>query len=130
MALRILTVPATAALLAFFGLLPASAVLTHIEAALLPADVQPIVPLDTSFAAPGSFDRAARLRVLKVYAKMVFMLFPVALAGITVLRLAAVIGRERLALLYTRGGRIWNLWRFSAVGVLSRGISFIGREGV
>ncbi|KAJ6517622.1 hypothetical protein DFH09DRAFT_1332328 [Mycena vulgaris] len=48
----------TAALLALFVLLPASAALTRIEAPLLPADMQPIVPFDRA-ALPGSIDLTA-----------------------------------------------------------------------
>jgi hypothetical protein len=73
-----LAVPTTAALLAFFIFLPASATLTHVEAVLLPMDMQLIVPFDTPFAAPRllshmlftaawrSFNRPACLRVLNV----------------------------------------------------------------
>ncbi|KAJ7462552.1 hypothetical protein FB451DRAFT_1562491 [Mycena latifolia] len=111
---RILIVPVTVAAFALFILLPASATLTRIEAALLPADVQPIVPFDRSFAAPGrsntalfvaawrSFDRSARLRVLKVYAKTVFAQFAIVLVGITVMTAEVyLIGGEGFALLYT-----------------------------
>ncbi|KAJ7877952.1 hypothetical protein B0H14DRAFT_2712134 [Mycena olivaceomarginata] len=120
LALRILAVPASAALLAFFVLLPASATLTRIEASLLPADVHPIVPFDSSFAfsvsepelrlskralfvaAWRSFDRSARLRVLKVYAKMVFVQTTVAFLGVAVMAAEIyVIGGERLAIFYT-----------------------------
>ncbi|KAJ7878716.1 hypothetical protein B0H13DRAFT_2346398 [Mycena leptocephala] len=97
MALHILAIPATAALLAFFVLLPASATLARIEAVLLAVDMQPIVPFDTSFAAPGllsrmlftaawrSINRPARLRVLKVYTKMVRAQFVVMLLGMTLM---------------------------------------------
>ncbi|KAJ7723713.1 hypothetical protein B0H14DRAFT_3622188 [Mycena olivaceomarginata] len=119
LALRILAVPASAALLAFF-VLPASATLTRIEASLLPADVHPIVPFNSSFAfsvsepelrlskralfvaAWRSFDRSARLRVLKVYAKMVFVQTTVAFLGVAVMAAEIyVIGGERLAIFYT-----------------------------
>ncbi|KAJ7688794.1 hypothetical protein B0H14DRAFT_3051754 [Mycena olivaceomarginata] len=107
LALRILAVPASAALLAFF-------------ASLLPADVHPIVPFDSSFAfsisepelrlskralfvaAWRSFDRSACLRVLKVYAKMVFVQTTVAFLGVAVMAAEIyVIGGERLAIFYT-----------------------------
>ncbi|KAJ6570619.1 hypothetical protein DFH09DRAFT_1313218 [Mycena vulgaris] len=59
LALRLLAIPLTAALLALFAFLHASATLTRIETALLPADMQPIVPFDR--AAPvGSIDLTAR----------------------------------------------------------------------
>jgi hypothetical protein len=118
LALRVLAVPLTAALLALFVLLPASAALTRIEASLLPADVHPIVPFDRSFdadsaAAPRSnkalftaawrsFDRSARRRVLKVYAKLVFVQVLVATAGVALMAAEMYfIGGERLMIFYT-----------------------------
>ncbi|KAJ7916364.1 hypothetical protein B0H13DRAFT_1710864 [Mycena leptocephala] len=114
MALRLLAVAATAALLALFVLLPASGTLTRVEASLLPADMQPIVSFDSSFAAPGlssralfvaawrSFDRAAHLRVLKVYARLVGAQFVLALLGMTLLAAeVVVIGGERLVIFYS-----------------------------
>ncbi|KAJ7110568.1 hypothetical protein C8R44DRAFT_800238 [Mycena epipterygia] len=120
MALRILAVPASAALFALLVLLPASATLTRIETALLPADMQTIVPFDRAalvgdidlttrggsralFAAAWrSFDRAARLRLVKLYAKMVFAQIVVAVVGLHVMAVEVyVIGGERLAILVT-----------------------------
>ncbi|KAJ7454023.1 hypothetical protein B0H11DRAFT_2070033 [Mycena galericulata] len=119
-ALRILAVPLTAALLALFVLLPAAATLTRIEAALLPADAQPLVPFDRAalvgdldlsargaaralFAAAWrSFDRSARTRVLKVYAKMLGAQVVVSLLGLGIMATEVyVIGGERLAVFYT-----------------------------
>ncbi|KAJ6580369.1 hypothetical protein DFH09DRAFT_1309702 [Mycena vulgaris] len=57
-ALRLLALLLTAALLVLF-VLPASAALTRIEAPLLPADMQPIVPFDRA-ALAGSIDLTAR----------------------------------------------------------------------
>ncbi|KAJ7507079.1 hypothetical protein B0H11DRAFT_2271607 [Mycena galericulata] len=119
-ALRILAVPLTAALLALFVLLPAAATLTRIEAALLPADAQPLVPFDRAalvgdldlsargaaralFAAAWrSFDRSARTRVLKVYAKMLGAQVVVSFLGLGIMAAEVyVIGGERLAVFYT-----------------------------
>ncbi|KAJ6496898.1 hypothetical protein DFH09DRAFT_1001997 [Mycena vulgaris] len=120
MTLRILAVPATAGIFALFVLLPASVTLTRIEAALLPADMQPIVPFDRAalvgaidltarggpralfVSAWRSFDRAARLRLVKLYAKMVFAQITVAVVGLHIMAAEVyVIGGERLAVLFT-----------------------------
>ncbi|KAJ7271500.1 hypothetical protein C8J57DRAFT_1319150 [Mycena rebaudengoi] len=120
MALRVLAVPVTAALIAFFVVLPASATLTRIEAVLLPADTPPIVAFDRAalvgtidltargssralFAAAWrSFDGAARVRLLKLYAKMVGMQIAVALVGIQIMAVEVyVIGGERLSIFTT-----------------------------
>ncbi|KAJ7260665.1 hypothetical protein C8J57DRAFT_1720019 [Mycena rebaudengoi] len=120
MALRVLAVPVTAALIALFVLLPASATLTRIEAALLPADTPPIVPFDRAdlvgtidltargssralFAAAWrSFDGAARVRLLKLYAKMVGAQIAVALVGIQIMAVEVyIIGGERLSIFTT-----------------------------
>ncbi|KAJ7737125.1 hypothetical protein B0H16DRAFT_1466395 [Mycena metata] len=89
MALRILTVLTTTAVLALFVLLPAAGAHTRVEAALLPDDMAPIVPIEraaiTFVPAWRSFDRAARIRVLKVYAKMVGVQNAVALVGFLVI---------------------------------------------
>jgi type IV secretory pathway TrbL component len=76
--------------------------------------MQPIVSFDSSFAAPGlssralfvaawrSFDRAAHLRVLKVYASMAGAQFVLALLGMTLMAAeVVVIGGERLAIFYS-----------------------------
>ncbi|KAJ7833921.1 hypothetical protein B0H14DRAFT_2799751 [Mycena olivaceomarginata] len=126
LALRVLAVPASAALLAFFVLLPASATLTRIEASLLPADVHPIVPFDSSFAfsvsepelrlskralfvaAWRSFDRSACLR-------MVFVQTTVAFLGVAVMAAEIyVIGGERLAIFYTSTRAQLAYWGLSA----------------
>ncbi|KAJ7779341.1 hypothetical protein DFH07DRAFT_950405 [Mycena maculata] len=120
LALRILAVPATAATLALAVLLPASITLTRIEAALLPADAQPIVPFDRAalvgsidLAARGgatalfaaawrSVDRAVRLRLVKLYAKMVFAQLLLAVLGLQIMAAEVyVIGGERLAIFFT-----------------------------
>ncbi|KAJ7712984.1 hypothetical protein B0H16DRAFT_1436329 [Mycena metata] len=108
LALRVLAVPATAVILALFLLLPAAATRARIEAALLPADILSIVPIDRApaalkfTAAWRAFDRAARLRVLKVYAKMVFSQTVVALVGILIIAAEVyVIGGERLGIFFT-----------------------------
>jgi hypothetical protein len=117
--LRFLAVPATAIFVALMVLLPASVTLTRIEASLLPEDEQTIVPFDkeairgdTDLTVRGgaralfvqawrSFDRPARLRLLKLYAKMVLAQFTVAIVG---LHLAVaelyVLGGERLVVFF------------------------------
>ncbi|KAF7358082.1 hypothetical protein MVEN_00856000 [Mycena venus] len=118
--LRALAVPLAAALIALFVLLPASATLTRIEAALLPADMQPIVAFDRAalvgsidltargssralfVAAWRSFDGAARTRMLKLYAKMVGAQIAVALVGMQIMAAEIyIIGGERLTVFYT-----------------------------
>ncbi|KAJ7688795.1 hypothetical protein B0H14DRAFT_3051755 [Mycena olivaceomarginata] len=110
--LRILAVPLTFAVIALF-------------AALLPADVHTIVPFDGSFAMAGlsskalfvaawrSFDRAAPLRVLKVYAKMLFVQFAVLLIGTAVMTAEVyIIGgdtKSRLTLAYTSARALLEL---------------------
>ncbi|KAJ6450746.1 hypothetical protein C8R45DRAFT_1083828 [Mycena sanguinolenta] len=120
LALRMLAVPLTAALIALFVLLPASAALTRIEAVLLPSDMQPIVTFDRAalvgsidltargssralFAAAWrSFDGAARVRMLKLYAKMLGAQIAVALVGMQIMAAEVyVIGGERLTVLFT-----------------------------
>ncbi|KAJ6517785.1 hypothetical protein DFH09DRAFT_1373536 [Mycena vulgaris] len=120
MTMRILAVPLTAALIALFVLLPASATLTRIEAALLPGDMQPIVAFDRAalvgsidltargsswalfVAAWRSFDGAARVRMLKLYAKMLGAQTAVALVGLQIMAAEVyVIGGERLAIFFT-----------------------------
>ncbi|KAJ7819982.1 hypothetical protein B0H14DRAFT_3736354 [Mycena olivaceomarginata] len=109
LALRVLAVPLTAALIALFVLLPASATLTRIEAALLPADMQPIVAFDraassatstspcaaravlSSSAAWRSFDCAARVRILKLLRE----------DGRSWQQRFTLIGGERLTVLFT-----------------------------
>jgi hypothetical protein len=120
LALRVLAVPTTAALIALFVLLPASATLTRIEAALLPADMQPIVSFDRAalvgsidltargssralfVAAWRSFDGAARVRMLKLYAKMLGAQIAVAFVGRQIMAAEVyVIGGERLTIFFT-----------------------------
>ena len=122
LALRFLAVPATALFVALAVLLPASVTLTRIEALLLPEDEQTVVPFDKAAIAGDldltvrgsskalfvqawrSFDRSARLRLIKLYAKMVLAQFTIAMVG---LHLAVaelyIIGGERLALLFQSG---------------------------
>ncbi|KAJ7859797.1 hypothetical protein B0H14DRAFT_3863955 [Mycena olivaceomarginata] len=120
LALRVLAVPTTAALIALFVLLPASATLTRIEAALLPADLQPIVSFDRAalvgsidltargssralfVAAWRSFDGAARVCMLKLYAKMLGAQIAVAFVGLQIMAAEVyVIGGERLTIFFT-----------------------------
>ncbi|KAJ7230300.1 hypothetical protein GGX14DRAFT_410405 [Mycena pura] len=120
LALRLLAVPAAAALVAFFALLPATVARTRIEAVLLPADAQPVVPFDRAalvgsidLAAPRasralfvaawrSVDRPARVRLLKLYAKMLAAQLAVALVGVQLMAAEVyLIGGERLTVLLT-----------------------------
>jgi len=116
MGLRFLAVPATALFVALAVLMPAAVTLTRIEAVLLADDEQTIVPFDRQaimenvdlsvcggsralfVQAWRSFDRSARLRLMKVYVKMVLAQFTVAVVA---LHLAVaelyLIGPERLA---------------------------------
>ncbi|KAK3114496.1 hypothetical protein LTR53_007137 [Teratosphaeriaceae sp. CCFEE 6253] len=120
--LRVLAVPATALFVALAVLLPASVTLTRIEAMLLPEDEQTIVPFDKAAIAGDldltvrgsskalfvqawrSFDRSARLRLIKLYAKMVLAQFTIAVVGIH-LAIAElyIIGGERLAIFVQSG---------------------------
>lgn len=119
MGLRFLAVPITGVVVAFAVLLPASVTLTRIEAALLPEDVETIVPFDRAAVmgeadlsvrggcravfvqAWRSFDRAARWRLIKVYAKMVLAQATIALIAIH-LAIAElfIIGGDRLGNLF------------------------------
>lgn len=90
-AFALLSIPLTAIFVALAILLPASVTLTRVEAALLPEDQETIVPFDRSVVfgefdvqtrkgrrsifveAWKSFEPAARLRLIKLYAKMFSM---------------------------------------------------------
>lgn len=119
MGLRFLAIPATALFVALAVLLPAAVTLTRIEATLLAEDEQTIVPFDRQAIMEGidpsvrggcralfvqawrSFDRSARLRLIKLYVKMVLAQFTVFLVG---LHLAVaelfLIGPERLSVFF------------------------------
>ncbi|KAJ7147700.1 hypothetical protein C8R43DRAFT_889559 [Mycena crocata] len=120
MTLRILAVLTTAAVVALFVLLPASATLMRIEAALLPADTPTLVPFDRAalvgdidttacgasrklfVAAWRSFDRSARLRLVTLYVKMTLAQIAVGVAGALVMAAEVyLIGGERLTILLT-----------------------------
>ncbi|KAJ7151243.1 hypothetical protein C8R46DRAFT_963179 [Mycena filopes] len=108
LAIRVLAVPITAALLALLVLLPATGARARVEAALLPADTLAVVPVDrapealTLRAAWRAFDRHARIRVLKVYAKLVAAQTFVALVGLAIVAAEVyVIGGERLTVFVT-----------------------------
>lgn len=115
-ALRFLAVPATFLIVALAVLLPAAVTLTRIEALLLPTDRETIVPFDRAailgdidmtkcgsskslfVSAWRSFDRAARLRLIKLYVKMA--LVQVAIVVVAVHLLVAesfLINGEKLA---------------------------------
>lgn len=127
--LKFIAVPATALLVALLILLPASVTLTRIEASLLPDDQDTIVPFDRTFngalspiqlsedgkmergaskslfvEAWRSFDRAARLRLIKLYVKMVMIQIVVVVVGLQVMVAEVyLIGGERLAVLFKAG---------------------------
>ncbi|KAK4991562.1 hypothetical protein LTR50_001756 [Elasticomyces elasticus] len=133
LALKVLAVPATALLVAISVLLPASVTLTRIEASLLPEDEDTIVPFDRTLngALPAaisldengepvpctrkacralfveawrSFDRAARLRLVKFYVKMLMAMLFVAWVGLHVVGLEIfLIGGQKLAVLARAG---------------------------
>lgn len=116
-ALRVLATLGTAVLIGLAVLLPASVTLTRVEAALLPEDMETVVNFDrtlngtTTFAitendinaralfngAWRSFDRPARLRLIKFYAKFLMIQFVVIASGIFwVSTLINVIGVDKL----------------------------------
>merc|ERR1711939_377726 len=114
--LRLLAVPTTALFVALAVLLPASVTLTRLEATLLPEDETPLVPFDREaivsedinpsvrgasralfVQAWRSFDSAARLRLVKLYVKMVMAQVAVAFVGFhVVLAEMYLIGGERI----------------------------------
>ena len=119
MALRVLAVPATYAIVGLAVLLPASVTLTRIEATLLPEGEEAIVPFDKEaiigdidVTAKGharalfvqawrSFDRSARLRLIKLYVKMFFaQLLVIFVAVHLMVAEMYVIGGERLGLFF------------------------------
>ncbi|KAI6789177.1 hypothetical protein KC332_g16740 [Hortaea werneckii] len=114
--LRLLAVPTTALFVALAVLLPASVTLTRLEATLLPEDETTLVPFDREaivsedinpsvrgasralfVQAWRSFDSAARLRLVKLYVKMVMAQLAVAFVGFhVVLAEIYLIGGERI----------------------------------
>ncbi|KAK5175737.1 uncharacterized protein LTR77_000876 [Saxophila tyrrhenica] len=120
--LRFLAVPITYIMVGLAILLPASVTLTRIEASLLPEDQETIVPFDKAamvgdidVSARGgcralfvqawrSFDRSARLRLIKLYAKMI-------MAQVAVLFVAAHL---MVAELYLIGGERIGVFMKSA----------------
>ncbi|GAB7337896.1 hypothetical protein MBLNU457_4286t1 [Dothideomycetes sp. NU457] len=123
-ALRVLATLATAVFIGLAVLLPASVTLTRVEAALLPEDMETIVNFDrtlngtSTFAitetdinaralfngAWRSFDRPARLRLIKFYAKFLMVQIVVIATGIFwVSTLISVIGVDKLAA-FTQAG--------------------------
>ncbi|KAI7151930.1 hypothetical protein KC349_g9256 [Hortaea werneckii] len=114
--LRLLAVPTTSLFVALAVLLPASVTLTRLEATLLPEDETTLVPFDREaivsddinptvrgasralfVQAWRSFDSAARLRLVKLYVKMVMAQLAVAFVGFhVVLAEMYLIGGERI----------------------------------
>jgi len=102
-AFALLAIPMTAVFVALAILLPASVTLTRIEAALLPEDRETIVPFDRTailgdfdlqtrgacrsvfVQAWKSFEPAARLRLIKLYAKMFSLQVFIGIAGLVVM---------------------------------------------
>lgn len=100
--LRVLAVPAAAIIATLTLLLPSMAALTRVEACLLPEDRETIVPFDRAailgdidlsqrrgatklfVAAWKSFTSAARLRLVKLFVKLVTAQFAIALIGMHV----------------------------------------------
>jgi hypothetical protein len=133
LALKVLAVPATALIVALAVLLPASVTLTRIEAALLPADQQTIVAFERAsvlgnvdLAQRGasravfvqawrSFDRAARLRLVKLYVKMFMAQVAIAVVGLGLMvSEVALIGGERILLFVKSGGAQLQLMAIEA----------------
>lgn len=99
----LLSIPLTAIFVALAILLPASVTLTRIEAALLPEDQETIVPFDRSLVlgdldlqtrgacrsvflqAWKSFEPAARLRLIKLYAQMFCLQIFIGLGGVVLM---------------------------------------------
>ena len=117
-ALRLLATLATAAFVALAILLPASVTLTRVEAALLPEDMETIVNFDRTLngtatfaitetdinaralcdAAWRSFDRPARLRLIKFYAKFIMLQIVVVAFGVlSVCGVISLIGVDKLS---------------------------------
>lgn len=121
-ALRFLAVPATALIVAISVLLPAAVTLTRIEATLLPEDEQTIVPFDREaivgnidlsvrgssralfVEAWRSFDRSARLRLIKLYAKMVLAQITIVFVGAHLMVAELyIVGPEKLTIFFKSG---------------------------
>jgi hypothetical protein len=115
--LRVLAVPATYIVVGLAVLLPASVTLTRIEATLLPEGEEAIVNFDKAAVmgdidvkvrggaralfvqAWRSFDRSSRLRVIKLYAKMILAQVTIIFVSIHLMVAELyVIGGERIAL--------------------------------
>nr|POE99354.1 hypothetical protein CFP56_52747 [Quercus suber] len=116
-AVKVLAVPVTALIVGLTVLLPAAVTLTRIEAALLPSDMSTIVAFDREaimgdidttvrggcralfVQAWRSFDRAARLRLIKLYVKGTFIQLIVIVIGAHIMLAEVyVIGGEKLAI--------------------------------
>lgn len=131
--MRFLAVPLTAIFTALCVLLPAAVTLTRIEAALLPADQSTIVPFDRSaivgsldlsergtsraifVQAWRSFDRSARLRLVKLYAKMFLIQITIGVTGMMLMGTElAMIGGERLIIAAKSGAAQMQLMAIEA----------------
>ncbi|KAI7367859.1 hypothetical protein KC336_g21164 [Hortaea werneckii] len=124
--LRLLAVPTTALFVALAVLLPASVTLTRLEATLLPEDETTLVPFDREaivsedinptvrgasralfVQAWRSFDSAARLRLVKLYVKMIMAQLAVAFVGFhVVLAEMYLIGGERIGQMMKAVGEV------------------------
>lgn len=136
LALRFLAVPLTFLAVFLAVLLPAAVTLTRIEAALLPADESAIVPFDRDTVigdldletrgacravfvqAWRSFDRAARLRLVKLYAKNFMLQTLIAVLGfMLIVSEVALIGGDRLFLFTKAKGAQMQLNLLQGAGV-------------
>jgi hypothetical protein len=132
-ALRILAIPLTYLMVAFAILLPAAVTLTRIEASLLPEGEETIVPFDKAammgdidvtvrggyralfVQAWRSFDRSSRLRLIKLYAKMILAQVTVAIVALHLILVEIyVIGGERIALALKSGAAQLKLMAIEA----------------
>ena len=132
-ALRFLAVPVTYILVGLAVLLPASVTLTRIEATLLPEGEETIVPFDKAAAmgdidmsvrgsckalfvqAWRSFDRSSRLRLIKLYAKMIIAQITVGFIAVHLMVAEMyVIGGERLAIFMKSGAAQLKLMAIEA----------------
>lgn len=134
--LKFASIPITALAVALLILLPASVTLTRIEASLLPEEEETVVNFDRTLngavsasitlggTSPGkslfieawrSFDRAARIRVIKLYAKLLLIQFVVAIVGMQLMiGEIFILGRERLVTIAQAGSAQLQL---AAMGV-------------
>ena len=117
--LRFLAVPLTYIMVGLAVLLPASVTLTRIEATLLPEGEETIVPFDKATVmgeidttvrggcralfvqAWRSFDRSSRLRLIKLYAKLIMVQITISFVAVHLMIAELyLIGGDRLAIFF------------------------------